>query len=182
MTLESASLPIPSEIVLPLAGYLVHLGLMNLELAIAIGTVAGLVGALIDYHVAKLLGRAFVGRFLQRFGIRPEILQRAEGWFQGKGSWIILTARFVPLLRSAISFPAGLFEMRLTTFSIMTAVGCLGWSAVLVYAGYVAGGLWTDVIAWSSAFISTAVVVAAALASALYLGYYTYPARKYGTQ
>ncbi|MDV3278492.1 MAG: DedA family protein [Nitrososphaerales archaeon] len=174
MTLESASLPIPSEVVLPFAGYLVYLGVMNFELALAVSVAAGLVGALIDYYIALLLGRAVVDRFLLKFGIRSEALQRAEKWFGGRGAWTVLVARFVPLLRSIISFPAGLFRMRLSTFAMMTIIGCFGWSAVLIYAGYAAGQLWNQVIGSSSALLTTAIVLAVALASAFYMVYFAY--------
>jgi membrane protein DedA with SNARE-associated domain len=174
MTLESASLPIPSEVVLPFAGYLVFRGVMNFELALAVSVAAGLIGALIDYYIARLLGRAVVDRFLQRFGIRTEALQRAEKWFAGRGAWTVLGARFVPLIRSIISFPAGLFRMRLSTFTTMTVIGCAGWSAVLIYAGYAAGQLWNQVIGSSSAFLATGIVLAVAIASAFYLAYFAY--------
>jgi membrane protein DedA with SNARE-associated domain len=174
MTLESASLPIPSEVVLPFAGYLVFLGLMNFELALAVSVIAGIAGALIDYYIARILGRSVVDRFLGRFGVREGALQSAEKWFGGKGAWAILGARLVPLLRSIISFPAGLFKMRLTTFVLMTALGCFGWSAILIYAGYVAGRLWNQVILSSSALLVTGIVVVIAIASLCYIGYFAY--------
>ena len=178
MTLESASLPIPSEIVLPFAGYLVYIGVMNFELALAVSVIAGLVGALIDYYIALLLGRTVVYRFLRRFGVRESALRSAERWFGGKGAWAVLGARLVPLLRSIISFPAGLFKMRLSTFAVMTAVGCLGWSAVLIYAGYAAGQLWGQVLGSSSALLATGVTVIVAVASVVYLCYFVYEIRR----
>jgi membrane protein DedA with SNARE-associated domain len=177
MTLESASLPIPSEVVLPFAGYLVFLGLMNYELALVVSVVAGVVGALIDYYLARVLGRAVVEKFLQRFGVREGSFQSAERWFGGKGAWAVLGARLVPLLRSVISFPAGLFKMRPVTFVTMTTLGCLGWSAILIYAGYVAGRLWNQVIASSSALLVTGIIVLVAIASLFYVGYFAYSAR-----
>ena len=179
MTLESASLPIPSEVVLPFAGYLVYLGLMNFPLALAVSVIAGLAGALIDYYIALRLGRAAVERFLQRFGVRQGALQGADRWFSGRGAWSVLGARLVPLLRSVISFPAGLFKMRLATFVVMTAIGCLGWSAVLIYAGYAAGRLWNSVLASSSAFIATGIVLLVAVVSALYMVYFAFTVRSW---
>lgn len=174
MTLESASLPIPSEVILPFAGYLVYVGVMNFELALVVSGIAGLAGALIDYYIALHLGRIVVNRFLLRFGVREGALRSAERWFGGKGAWAVLGARFVPLLRSVISFPAGFFRMRLGTFVLMTAVGCLGWSAVLIYAGYVAGQLWDQVLGSSSALLTTGIVAAITIASLLYLAYFAY--------
>ncbi len=177
MTLESASAPIPSEVVLPFSGYLVYLGVMNLGAAIVISTAAALAGALIDYYLALLLGRVFVEKLLLRFGIRPSELERAEKWFGGKGSWTVFGARFVPLLRSVISLPAGLFRMPMRTFVLFTVLGCVIWNTILIYVGYAAGTLWESAVGSSSSIIASLVLLGFAAASALYLFYYAYTPR-----
>lgn len=174
MTFESASAPIPSEVVLPFAGYLVYLGVMNLGAAIAVSTAAALAGALIDYFVALLLGRVFVERLLLRLGVGPSALAKAEEWFRGNGAWAVFGARFVPLIRSVISLPAGLFRMPLRKFVLFTFLGCLIWNSALIYAGYAAGALWENVVGSSSNLIGYVVLVAIAMASALYILYYAY--------
>jgi membrane protein DedA with SNARE-associated domain len=143
-------------------------------MALAVSVVAGIVGALVDYYLAFVLGRTFVERFLRKLGVGEASLQSAEKWFEGKGAWTILVGRFVPLVRSVISFPAGLFRMGMVTFVVMTLVGCLGWSAVLIYAGDLAGGLWNQVILSSSALLATGIVAFVAAASLLYIGYFVY--------
>ena len=174
MTLESASVPIPSEVVLPFAGYLVFIGVMDFYLVVLVSTAAGVVGALVDYYLAYFLGRPFVAVLLKAFGLRASSLERAESWFGRSGQWTVFAARFVPVLRSVISLPAGLFRMKLTYFVLMTAIGCLGWSAILVYAGYLAGGSLSTVVASSSILLVDIVSVGAGVASLSYLAYYVY--------
>jgi membrane protein DedA with SNARE-associated domain len=175
MVLESASLPIPSELVLPLAGYQVFLGKMNLELAIIVATVALLVGALIDYYLALWLGRPIVYRLLGRVGVSSAHLDDGERWIDSKGSWTVFVARFIPGLRAAISVPAGLLRMKIRSFAILTAAGSLIWSAVLIYAGYSAGPLWQSSLATLSKFADQAALVAVASISVLYVVYYLGP-------
>lgn len=174
MTLESASVPIPSEVVLPFSGYLVYVGVMNFGAAVALSTVAALVGAFIDYYLALVFGSAFVERFLRWFKIDQGNLKTAEKWFAEKGTWTVFGARFVPLLRSLISLPAGLFRMRLWSFTLFTVLGCVIWNAVLIYAGYAAGSLWESAVGSSFSFFVNSVLVALAAVSALYLIYYGY--------
>jgi membrane protein DedA with SNARE-associated domain len=142
MLLESASLPVPSEVILPLAGYLVFLGKMGFIQAVIVASVGGLVGAYIDYYAARLLGRPLLVQVLKRIRVSELSLIRAERWFNRSGLGAVLLARFVPLIRTLISFPAGLLKMDSRAFGVVTMIGTLGWSALLVYTGYRAGGLW----------------------------------------
>ncbi len=177
MMLESASVPIPSEIILPFAGYLVSLGAMNFELAVIVSTAAGLVGALVDYYLAYFLGRPFVISLLRAFRIDPRALGRAEGWFERSGQWTVFAARFVPLLRSLISLPAGLFRMRMWVFVVMTVIGCLGWATVLVYAGAVAGTAIPNALG-SSATVADGIAAVVAAAAVLYVVYFAAGGRR----
>ena len=173
MVLEGSSMPVPSEVVLPLAGYLVSLGILNYWLVLAVSTTACVVGALIDYALALWLGRPFVAKMMKTFRVHGGALDRAERWFDTSGRWTVFLARFVPILGPVISLPAGLFRMDVKSFVLMTAAGALGWSAVLVYAGVLAGN------AWASAFTSSTTVVdalslVAASAATIYVTYYVY--------
>jgi len=172
MVLESASLPIPSEVVLPFAGYLVFLGKMNLVLAILVSTIALVVGALIDYYLALWLGRPVVYRLLGRFGVSSTRLDAGERWVSSKGAWSVFIARFIPGLRAAISIPAGLLRMKLRTFVALTSAGSLIWSTVLVYAGFRAGPLWQTSLASLTSFADQAALVVIAGISILYVAYY----------
>lgn len=173
MALESASLPVPSEVVLPLAGYFVYAGTMNFWLAIAVSTAASITGALVDYYLAIWLGRPFVVGLLKLFRLHRGALDRAEAWFEKSGQWTVFAARFVPGLRTIISLPAGLFRLNIWRFSIMTLAGCFAWSVVLVYAGYLAGSSQQAL----NAFASSSVVIdylsgAVAAMSAAYIAYF----------
>jgi len=171
MALESASAPIPSEIVLPFAGYLVFRGSMNFALAVLVSTAAGVVGALADFYLAFLVGRPLFNELLSKVGVRPSSIARAEKWMNERGSWSVFLARFVPGLRSIISFPAGLFEMKVRTFVVLTCLGCLIWSAALIYLGYSAGSLWDAALARPSSAFSV-IDTFAAMMSCGYLVYY----------
>ena len=173
MALESASLPIPSEVVLPLAGYFVRQGVLDFWLAVLVGTVASLAGALVDYFLAIWLGRPFVVGLLGVFRLHKDVLDRAEAWFDRSAQWTVFAARFVPGLRTVISLPAGLFEMDRVRFVVMTLAGCFAWSVVLVYAGYLAGSASTSTFATSSTVIQGLSALVAA-ASAAYVVYYVY--------
>jgi membrane protein DedA with SNARE-associated domain len=171
MFLESLSLPIPSEVFLPLAGYFVFVGKMNLFAAIGVSTIAGLGGSLGAYYLALLLGRPLVYKIAKKLGTGQESLEKSEAWLNGNGSLAILISRFVPGIRSSISLPAGALRMNLVKFSIMTLIGCFGWSALLIYIGYSAGPLWQ---ASSNAFFNALglatpyLIIAASLSYVIY--------------
>jgi membrane protein DedA with SNARE-associated domain len=173
MALESASLPVPSEVVLPLAGYFVSIGLMNFWVAVLVSTVASLTGALVDYYLAIWLGRPFVLALLKLFRLHKSVLDRAESWFQRSGEWTVFAARFIPGLRTIISLPAGLFEMPIVGFVLMTVAGCFAWSVVLVYAGLVAGNALGG--GFSSPTVVDGISGIFAAAGAVYVAYYALP-------
>lgn len=173
MALESASLPIPSEVVLPLAGYFVRTGALNFWGVIAVSTVASLAGALVDYYLARWLGRPFAVGLLGLFRLHRNSLERAEAWFGRSAQWTVFAARFVPVLRTVISLPAGLFEMDVARFALMTVAGGLAWSAILVYAGVLAGNVSATTFSTSSTVVDGLSALAAAMAAA-YILYYIY--------
>jgi len=136
---ESCGLPLPSEVIMPTAGLLAATGHMNLVLAIIAGGVANLVGSLIAYGVAARFGEPLLlgpGRYI---GIRRHHLEIADGWFRRWGLLAVLVGRVLPVIRTYISFPAGLARIDLLRFSILTLVGALPWCAALAIVGYVLG-------------------------------------------
>jgi membrane protein DedA with SNARE-associated domain len=177
MSLESASLPIPSEVVLPLAGYFVKLGVLDFWVAVGVSTAASIFGALVDYFLAKWLGRPFVLRLLKLFRLRQDDLDRAERWFARSAQWTVFIARFVPGLRTAISLPAGLFEMNLFRFIVLTLAGCFAWSVILIYAGVLAGSA-SGTNLGSSPEAIDAISAIFAIVAAGYVGYYFYSRAK----
>jgi membrane protein DedA with SNARE-associated domain len=139
MVAESCGFPFPSEVIMPTAGLLAATGHMNLIAAIIAGAAANLVGSLIAYGVAARFGEPVLlgpGRYI---GIRRHHLELADGWFQKYGMIAVLVGRVLPVIRTYISFPAGLARIELTRFSALTFIGALPWCAALAIAGYELG-------------------------------------------
>jgi membrane protein DedA with SNARE-associated domain len=160
MLLESSSLPIPSEVVLPFAGYLVSLGQFNFWLAMAIATIAGIAGSLMDYYIGYkgwnfLNERRILGRVLFSKG-RFEV---AAGWFNKHGAIVVFLSRLIPGFRTIVSFPAGAAKMSLAKFVAYTTAGCLVWNGLLIYFGYFLGLQWTQVASVSHYLIIVVIVV-----------------------
>ena len=136
---ESCGFPFPSEVIMPTSGLLASTGHMNLVAAIFAGAAANLVGSLIAYVVAARWGEPLLlgpGRYI---GIRRHHLEIADGWFKRWGLLAVLIGRVLPVIRTYISFPAGLARIELARFSILTFVGALPWCAALAIAGYALG-------------------------------------------
>ena len=142
MCLESALIPIPSEVVVPLAGYLSYSGTFDFWTIVIITTMANLAGSLIAY----LLGRSYGRRFLERYGkllsLKKSDLELAERWFSKYGSLAILVGRMTPAVRTVISLPAGIGKMDPLSFSTLTFLGSIPWNFALTYAGVVMGENW----------------------------------------
>ena len=139
MVMESATLPVPSEIVLPLGGYLVYTGQLEFWSVVVVATLGSLVGTTIDYGIGYYLGRPAVLRYGRIVRFSHERLETTEKWFSGHGDRVVLLARFVPLLRTLIAFPAGIVRMEPKRFLAYSAVGIFVWDVALVYLGVVAG-------------------------------------------
>ena len=184
MTAESASVPIPSEIILPIAGFLTAQGVFgSLPIVLVVSTAAALAGALLDYYLARLLGRPFVLRIMRIFGLDTANLDRAEGWFERSGEWTVFAARFVPLVRALISFPAGLFRMGLGRFVLMTLAGCVVWNGILLYAGFAATNALDYACAGNTAsFVVHGFALVVAVVAAVYLIYFVIGRRRHSGQ
>src|SRR5438128_5822402 len=139
MVMESATLPVPSEVVLPLGGYLVSQGRLEFWSTVAVATVGSMVGTMIDYGIGYYLGRPAVLRYGRIVRFSHERLETTERWFSRHGTSVVLLARFVPLLRTLIAFPAGMVRMEPKKFLAYSAVGILVWDIALVYVGFLAG-------------------------------------------
>lgn len=139
MVAESATLPIPSEVVLPLAGYLVYARRLEFWSTVAVATVGSLVGTMVDFGIGYYLGRPAVLRYGRIVRFSEKRLETTERWFGSHGKSVVLLARFVPLLRTLIAFPAGIVRMDVKRFLAYSAIGILVWDIALVYLGYLAG-------------------------------------------
>lgn len=159
MTLESTVFPIPSEGVLPFAGFLVADKLFSFWFALIAATLGTLTGSLTSYFLGKHGGVGFVRRFGKYFLLDEQHLIKSEKWFQNRGNITIFLGRFVPGLRHVISVPAGVGKMNVWSFSIFTVLGAGIWNASLIYAGYLLEKNWQLVYHYSS-YIDMFVIIA----------------------
>jgi membrane protein DedA with SNARE-associated domain len=163
MLLENLFPPIPSEAVLPLAGFLVGRGEVGFVPALVASTLGSLAGALLLYALGKHGGRPLVERHGRKLGVSEADLDRAEGWFDRYGSAVVLLARMVPIARSIVSIPAGVVEMPLGRFTLLSTVGSGLWNALLIGAGWFLGSNWSlvsDLVGQVSNVLLIALVVA----------------------
>jgi membrane protein DedA with SNARE-associated domain len=155
---------VPSELILPLAGFTAGQGRMSLVAAIAWATAGSVAGSLVVYGAGALLGRDRTRAIAERIPlVRAHELDRAEAWFARYGPRTVFLARMVPVLRSLISVPAGISRMPVVTFVLLTALGSLIWNSVFVLAGYWLGDNWRLVEEYGGA-VSKGVVVVAVVA------------------
>ena len=149
VVLENVFPPIPSEIVLPFAGFVAQQGSESVVLMILAATVGSVIGALIMYWIAAVIGDERLHAFTRRFGkwvqIREADLTRAEEWFDRHAMSAVLVGRCVPLIRSVVSIPAGFRRMKLIPYIAYTFLGSLVWNIALVGAGAVLGENWERV-------------------------------------
>lgn len=171
MVMESATLPVPSEIVLPLAGYLVYTGQIEFWTAVTAASIGSLVGTTIDYGIGFYLGRAAILRYGRWVRLTEHHLTRSESWFARYGNPAVLLARFVPLVRTIIAFPAGIAKMSFAKFLGYSAVGIFVWDAFLIYLGELAGQNRDLII---SSLQSTFTLVEIASVVVLIVGLYVY--------
>jgi len=139
MTLESSLFPVPSELVVPPAGYLAAQGQMNVWLIILCGTLGSLLGALFNYALAYYLGRPWILKYGRYFLLPPDKFAKVERFFIKHGEISTFTGRLVIVVRHLISLPAGLARMSLKRFCVFTVLGSSLWVAVLTWIGYFVG-------------------------------------------
>lgn len=149
--LENVFPPIPSEVILTFGGFMVtqsdKLNFVGMLLASTLGAVTG---ALILYYLGHLLGLKRLEKVVERYGwllrLTKEDLYKADSWFRKYGGIAVFLCRFVPLVRSLISIPAGINRMNIVTFTLYTTIGTVIWNAVLIYLGYTLGENWEQVL------------------------------------
>jgi len=146
MFLENVFPPIPSEVVLPLAGSLSLTGRFSIPLITIVGMFGSLTGAFLFYGLGKWLGEERVRKFIAKFGkyalLSVEDFDKSKDWFDKYDEWVIFFSRMVPIVRSLISIPAGVSSMNLAKFSVYTILGTALWSFILSYAGRLLGEQW----------------------------------------
>ena len=152
VALETILAPIPSEVILPMAGWKVSqsqadpsiveplTGLpWNIPLAVALATVGSVVGAVAGYYIGAWGGRPLLDRYGGYVGIGEDDLDRADAWFDRWGAWAVFFGRMVPLVRTFVSYPAGISRMPMPRFLLFTTLGSLPWNLALIVAGFLVG-------------------------------------------
>ncbi len=163
---ENVFPPVPSEVVLPLGGYLAAQGRMSYAAVLVAATLGSVVGALLLYLAGARLGRARVRRLVDRLPLVDVAdLERAESWFARHGQAAVLLGRMIPVVRSLISVPAGVEGMPLPRFLLLTALGSGAWNALFITLGFQVGERWTSIGQYSD--VLNGVVLAALLALVL---------------
>lgn len=146
MLMEAAALPIPSEIILPFAGYLVYQGNLEFFAVLFVATLAALLGSFVDYYLGLKLGRRLLTSKSRIPFVEVEHLRRVEAWFDRFGPIAVAAFRLVPGARVLISFPAGVYRMNRLRFGLYTLAGCLPWNITLIYLGWWLGSSWSAVV------------------------------------
>lgn len=171
MVLESACVPIPSEVTMLFGGALTTTAFagpgneLNLVAVALIGTAGNLVGSWLAYWAGYTGGRPFIDRWGSRLMIRPHEIDRAHDWFERRGEAAVFLSRLVPVVRTFISLPAGVARMPFWKFTLYTVLGCLPWTFALAWLGAVLGDRWGVVedvlrpVAWAIAIVCIAGIV-----------------------
>lgn len=146
MVLENMNVPIPSEIVLGFAGFLVSQDIFTFWQTVLVGTAAGLAGSLGSYWIGAKGGRAVLLKYGQHMHLSNKKLIAADSWFQRYGGIAVFTGRLLPGIRTFISLPAGIAQYPLPHFILFTIIGTVPWTILLVYVGSVLGANWQTIL------------------------------------
>jgi membrane protein DedA with SNARE-associated domain len=142
MTLESACIPVPSEVIQLFAGYLVSQHRMTFFAAVSAGVMGNVIGSWIAWAVGYWGGRPAIERYGRYIHVTPARLDRAQGWFDHHGEVTVLVGRCLPLVRTFISLPAGIARMPFWRFTLFTLIGCIPWVVGLTLIGVAVGPSW----------------------------------------
>lgn len=150
MALESMIAPVPSEVVMPFAGYLALQGKFNFWLVLLASSLGSIFGSLASYYIGIYGGRPFILKFGKYLLLDEEHLDWTEKWFREKGEKTIFISRFIPVVRHLISIPAGIARMPMGKFLAYTFIGASIWNFILLYAGLKLGNHWEKIHEYSS--------------------------------
>jgi len=169
MAIESACIPLPSEIIMPFSGYLVSAGRFNLWLVGIAGAIGCVVGSVAAYWVGIKGGRPFLEKYGKYVLISHHDLDNADRFFWKYGDWSIFISRLLPVIRTFISLPAGIAKMRFGRFVLLTFLGSLPWCLALAYMGKVMGENWEEIkIYFRKADIAIGILIVIAVVLFLY--------------
>lgn len=165
MVLENMNVPIPSEIVLGFAGFLVSQNIFSFWPTVLIGTLAGVAGSLGSYWIGYKGGRTVLLKYGRHMKLSNAKLIAADSWFQRYGGIAVFTGRLLPGIRTFISLPAGIAQYPLPHFIVLTILGTLPWTMLLVYIGSLLGDNWQVILDYHYEIAAGSVILAAAVAA-----------------
>ncbi len=148
MAIESANIPLPSEVILPFGGYLASTGRLEFYRVVMAGTIGGTVGSALSYGLGLWGGRPLLIKYGRYFGFSMKHLETADKWFARYGEATVFFTRLMPIIRTFISLPAGISGMNFKRFLVYTFLGSLPWSLLLVYIGFKLGQNWKAIEPW----------------------------------
>lgn len=166
MALESAALPVPSEVVMPFAGYLAYLGVFDIFLISLVGAIGCTAGSVASYYVGLKGGRKAVEKYGRYVLLDGSHLRYAEEWFARHGDKAVLVSRLLPVVRTVVSLPAGIAKYDLKKLVAFSFIGSLPWCLALAYAGYALGPFWKEIVGFFNGL--DIAVVAAIIIAVLY--------------
>lgn len=174
MVLENMNVPIPSEIILGFAGFLVSQDIFSFWPTVVIGTAAGIAGSVISYYMGAKGGRDMILKHTAKGGLGAKKMIAAKDWFENYGAIAIFTGRLLPGVRTFISLPAGIAQFPLPQFVLLTVLGTVPWTIFLVYVGSALGHNWTLLLDYKWEIAAVCVAISVVIAG----GYYIYHKRK----
>ncbi|WP_196593711.1 DedA family protein [Pectinatus sottacetonis] len=169
MALENACIPIPSELILGFAGYLVFAGKMNFAEAVIAGIIGGMIGSIITYYIGFLGGRPFVEKYGKYFFMKKDHVAAAQKWFDNYGLKAVFFSRMLPVVRTFISLPAGFAKINIKKFIACTFAGSLPWTILIIYIGNFLGENWKKMLAVGHDFSLLICVIIIAVIIIIYI-------------
>ncbi|WP_027415881.1 DedA family protein [Aneurinibacillus terranovensis] len=145
MALESACIPLPSEVILLFGGFLAARGTLTFWGVVSAGVLGNVVGSVLIYWIGSYVGRAFLEKYGKYVLLNVGHLAKAESWFARYGEWAVFFGRILPVIRTFISLPAGVARMNFSKFLMFTLFGCIPWNIALTYFGLKLGQNWQSV-------------------------------------
>lgn len=148
--------PIPSEIILTFGGFMTTVSSLNVVMVIIVATLGSVVGAILLYKVASYFGKERLTKIVLKHGrilrLKESDIERAENFFLKYGSWAVFLCRMIPLIRSLISIPAGMTQMKMSRFLVLTTAGSLLWNTILIGLGAFLGESWNEIVVFMDSF------------------------------
>lgn len=164
IALENIFPPIPSEIILTFGGFMTTYTSLNVWLVILMATIGSVLGGTVLYGIGRILDaekleRILSGRIGKILRLKPQDVQQAQNWFARKGNITVFFCRFIPIVRSLISIPAGMMKMKIGSFLLLTTLGTAIWNTVLVWLGVFAGASWEKIVNYLGVYSEAALIV-----------------------